>query len=310
LDRNVLYGSVSAIVVSAIWGLSFVAARVVLSTLTPVLLATVRFSIASLVFIPIIAWELKHGRAVKLRDLVELALLGLLSVSVYFWLQYTGIKYAGAGISALLVVGLIPILTGVASFFALKEAYGLQELLGTALGLLGVGLITVPGLLLNRVDWLFYLGVLCLFLNAACWALYSTLSRRLVNRTRRPLMNAACVTVLGTIALIPVSLTSDWSSIASLRPEQWLSVLYLSLVCSCGGYFLWNLALSRMEAVKVAVWQYLEPPVAFMGEALVFNMMPSPTIPIGATAIIIGALLTNWSKSPDRNVRWLSWFSR
>ena len=245
------------------------AARVVLSTLTPILLATIRFSIASLVFIPIIVWELKHGRVVKLRDLMELALLGLLSVSVYFWLQYTGIKYAGAGISAL-KSWLIPTLTAL-RLLRPEETYGLQELLGTALGLLALRSYCA-GLLLNRVDWLFYLGVLCLFLNAACCALYSTLSRRLVNRTRRPLMNAACVTVLGTIALIPMSLTSDWSSIASLRPEQWLSVLYLSLVCSCGGYFLWNLALSRMEAVKVAVWQYLEPPVAFMGEALVFNI--------------------------------------
>ncbi len=291
-----MYGSVFAVVVSVIWGLSFVAASAVLSTLTPILLATIRFIIASLVFIPIIAWELKHGRVVKLRDLMELALLGLLSVSVYFWLQYTGIKYAGAGISALLVVGLIPILTGVASFFALKETYAHQQLLGTALGLLGVALITVPGLLLNRVDWLFYLGVLCLILNAICWALYSTLSRRLMNRTRRPLMNAACVTVFGTIALIPMSLTSEWSSIASLRPEQWLSILYLSLVCSCGAYFLWNLSLSRMEAMKAAVWQYLEIPVAFMGEALIFNIMPSPTVLIGATAIIVGALLTNWVK--------------
>jgi drug/metabolite transporter (DMT)-like permease len=296
LDQNTLYGSVLAIVVSVIWGLSFVAASAVLSTLTPILLATIRFIIASLVFIPVIAWELKHGRAVKLRDLVELALLGLLSISVYFWLQYTGIKYAGAGISALLVVGLIPILTGIASFFALKETYAHQQLLGTALGLLGVALVTVPGLLLNRVDWLFYLGVLCLLLNAICWALYSTLSRRLMNRTRRPLMNAACVTILGTIALIPMSLTSEWSSVASLRPEQWLSILYLSLVCSCGAYFLWNLSLSRMEAVKAAVWQYLEIPVAFMGEALIFNIMPSPTVLIGATAIIVGALLTNWAK--------------
>jgi len=273
-----------------------VAARAVLSTLTPILLATIRFSLASLVFIPIIVWELKHGRAVNLRDLVELALLGLLSVSVYFWLQYTGIKYAGAGISALLVVGLIPILTGIASFFALKETYAHHQLLGTTLGLLGVALVTVPGLLLNRVDWLFYLGVLCLLLNAICWALYSTLSRRLMNRTRRPLMNAACVTIFGTIALIPMSLTSDWNSIASLRPEQWLSILYLSLVCSCGAYFLWNLSLSRMEAMKAAVWQYLEIPVAFMGEALIFNIMPSPTVLIGATAIIVGALLTNWVK--------------
>jgi len=193
-------------------------------------------------------------------------------------------------------VGLIPIFTGFASIFILRENYGPQQVLGTVLGLLGVALTTVPGLLLEKVDWLFYLGVLCLLLNALCWALYSTLSRRLMNRTERPLVVTAYVTVLGTLALIPMSLTSDWNLIKSLQAEQWLSILYLSLVCSCAGYFLWNLALSRIEAVKAAVWLYSEPIVAFAGETLIFSTLPSSTTLIGGTAIIAGALLTNWSR--------------
>jgi len=292
------YGLVSAIAVAVIWGFSFVAARIVLSTLTPILLATVRFSIASVIFAPIIIRELRRENILKLRDLVELALLGFLSISIYFWLQYTGVKYAGAGISALLVVGLIPIVTGFASIFILKENYGVQQVLGTVLGLLGVSLTAIPGLLLDKVDWLFYLGILCLLLDAACWALYSTLSRRLINRIQKPLMVTACVTVLGTLALIPMSLTSDWNLVKSLRTEQWFSILYLSLACSCAGYFLWNLALSRMEALKVTVWQYLEPIAAFIGEALIFGILPSIATLIGGTAIIVGALLTNWSRRP------------
>jgi drug/metabolite transporter (DMT)-like permease len=109
-------------------------------------------------------------------------------------------------------------------------------------------------------------------------------------------MVTAYVTVLGTLALIPMSSTSDWSLIRLLGPEQWLSILYLSLVCSCAGYFMWNLALSRMEAVKAAVWQYLEPVAAFAGEALIFSVLPSPSTLAGASAIIVGALLTNRSR--------------
>jgi len=294
--QSAQHSAVFAVIVAVIWGLSFVAARIVLSTLTPILLATVRFSIASLVFIPIIIRDHRRGFAPSLRSMVELAGLGFLSISIYFWLQYTGVKYAGAGVSALLIVGLIPVLTGFASVFVLKERYDFQQIAGTGLGLLGVGLIATPGLLVNEVDWLFYLGVLCLLLNAVCWALYSTLSRRLMNRERRPLMVTAYVTVLGTLALIPMSLTSDWSLIRLLGLEQWLSILYLSLVCSCAGYFMWNLALSRMEAVKAAVWQYLEPVAAFAGEALIFSVLPSPSTLVGASAIIVGALLTNKSR--------------
>jgi len=131
--RHAPYGTVSAISVAVIWGLSFVAARMVLSTLTPILLATLRFSIASLILTPIIIRELGHRNAPKPRDLLQLALLGILSISIYFWLQYTAIQYTGAGISALLVVGLIPILTGLASIFVLKEKYDVQQISGTAL---------------------------------------------------------------------------------------------------------------------------------------------------------------------------------
>lgn len=113
--------------------------------------------------------------------------------------------------------------------------------------------------------------------------------------TSKPLLTASYVTVLGTIILIPMSATSEWNAVKYLQGEQWLSVFYLAIGCSCAGYFLWNFSLSTMEAVRVAVWQYLEPLVAFVGEALIFGTVPTATTMVGGTAIIAGALFTNWS---------------
>ena len=297
MSQHEEYGLISAITVAVIWGLSFVAARVVLSMLTPILLATVRFSIASLVFTPVLVRELRRGKTLTPRDLREIGLLGFLSISIYFWLQYTGVKYAGAGVSALLVVGLIPILTSLASNFLIKERFSPEKALGTTLGLSGVALITLPKLFLGTVDLLFYFGVVCLLLNAACWAMYSTLSRRLMNRMKRPLTVTAYTTVMGTLALIPLSLSSDWGLVRSLQTEQWLSILYLTLICSCLGYYLWNYSLSRLEAVKASAWLYLEPVAAFLGEFLLFGVVPSSTTVIGGGAIILGALIINWSRT-------------
>ena len=284
-----LPGYLAALTVSVIWGLSFVAARMVLSTLSPVLLATLRFVLASLVFTPVILREIRAGSGVDGKELCELALMGLLSVSVYFWLQYTGVKYAGAGVSALLVVGFIPILTGVASSILVGEGLGRREAAGALLGFLGVALVALPGLALD-FDPLFLIGVVCLLLNAVCWASYSALSRRLMRRFDRPLVVTSYVTVLGTLALLPMSAASDWGAVLRLQPLQWASVLYLALVCSGLGYFLWNYALSRLEAVRATVWLYMEPVAAFTGEALIFGQMPPALTIVGGFLIVAGAL--------------------
>jgi drug/metabolite transporter (DMT)-like permease len=260
------------------------------------ILATIRFIISSLFFIPIIVVEYSRGGSPKLRNLLEFAFLGFMSISIYFPLQYIGVQYAGAGVSALLVNGSIPILTGLSSALLIRERYGVQQVFGTLLGLVGVGLITLPGLLLERVDWFFYVGVVCLFLNAICFAAYSTISRKLMKRSGKPLLTTSYIIVLGTLILIPMSVSSDWSTVKYLRLDQWLSVIYLAVCCSCGGYFLWNYSLSKMEAAKVAVWQYLEPLVAFVGEAVIFSTVPTATTMTGGAAIIAGALLTSRSE--------------
>lgn len=210
-----------------------------------------------------------------------------------FPLQYTGVKYTGAGVASLLVVGMIPVITGIVSSIILKERFKARRMVGIALGLLGITLVTLPSLYIGSLDLFFYLGVACLLLNSACWALYSTLSRRLMGRVKRPSAVTAYVTVLGTLALLPMSITSDWNLTRSIRLDQWASILYLSAVCSGLGYFLWNFALSKVETVRAAVWTYLEPVAAFVGEALIFNTVPSPTTLIGAGIIIVGAILTN-----------------
>ena len=289
------FGTATAVTVAVIWGLSFVAASMVLTTLPPLMLATVRFIIAAIIYSPVIVWEYRKGNRPSMADLKELAALGFLSISIYFWLQYTGVQYAGAGVSAVLATGFTPVLTGIAGTVLLKEKVTATKGFGIALGLTGVALIALPKLVFD-VDWLFLLGVGCLLGNAVCWSMYSTLSRRLMKRIGNPLMVTAYTTLLGVIFLIPLSLTSDWGAISRVTNQQWGSILYLAVVCSCVGYFLWNYTLSKLEAVRATVWLYLEPVAAFVGSLLLFGQIPAALTIVGGIAILAGALLTNRSK--------------
>jgi drug/metabolite transporter (DMT)-like permease len=295
-ERQTRAGVLAAVAVSLVWGLSFVAASMVLKTLSPVTLAMLRFTLATLLFAPILLSNALKGTSPNFSDLKEMALLGFLSISLYFWLQYTGVKYAGAGVSAILVVGFIPILTGVASSILLQEIMGRRKLIGAVTGFLGVAMITIPKLTAVNVDTGFLFGVACLLGNAVCWSLYSTLTRRLMQRIGRPAYVTSHVTLFGALFLVPLSVTSDWGALGALSPSQWLSVLYLAVVCSGGGYLLWNFALSRLESVRAAIWLYLEPVAAFVGEAVILGTLPDAVTAAGGVLVLLGAVVTSLTK--------------
>lgn len=286
-------GTAAAIFVASMWGLSFVAASYVLDVLSPVLLAALRFIIASIIFAPVAIRAALKGEIPSKPDLRDMLLLGFLSISIYFWLQYTGVQLAGPEISAIIVVGFIPILTGLVSRVILKEKFDSKRILGIALGFIGVSTITLPGILLGRLDRNYLFGVACLIGNAVCFSLYSTLSRRLLKKYSQPALVTSYVTVFGTLALIPMSLTSDWSLVLTLSPSQWGAVLFLASVCSGLAYFLWNYALSRIDSVKAAVWLYLEPVVAFIGVFLLYGTVPEGLTMLGGAMVLAGALLTS-----------------
>ena len=45
---------------------------------------------------------------------------------------------------------------------------------------------------------------------------------------------------------------------------QWMALLFLSVVCSVIAYFAYNIALTKIDASRVAVYIYFEPVVAVL----------------------------------------------
>ena len=174
------------------WGTSFVAARFLLhpekpgqATLSPLVLAAARFSIASLFFVVPLARALLH-RQITRRDLLRMVVLGQLTFSLYFWLQYTGVQQTNASISSILVVGLIPVVTALLAQLLGKERLSWMTLSALLLGFVGVAFIVFQKPLSISLASGFLLGVFCLVGNAFAFAAYSTLSKRWMQRISPP----------------------------------------------------------------------------------------------------------------------------
>jgi drug/metabolite transporter (DMT)-like permease len=283
-----------------VWGGSFVAARAILTPsvpgaarLSPTLLATIRFSLAALLFLPILIRQQMNAHAQRLKraDLPVFLLLGQLGISIYFLLQYTGVRLTNAGISAVLVVGLSPLATLLLARLTLREPLGKKRLLALALGAAGVMIVASQGAFGISAEASFLLGTLCLIANAFFFAAYSTLVRGIRSRYS-PLTTTASITLSGAFGLLLLSLaTDDWHPLTALAADQWLAILYLAAICSILGYLCYNFALTRIEASRAAVWIYLEPPIAvvlgtlLLGETITFQTL------LGGLMILAGMLL-------------------
>jgi drug/metabolite transporter (DMT)-like permease len=284
-ERMLAYGLLAFTMI--VWGGSFVAARALLAptnagdaTLTPSVLAALRFGIASALFVPplVARWASQRNGAAELRrldfgDLWRLIVMGQISIALYFWLQYMGVRLTNAGIAAILVVGLIPIATVLVARVRLGETFRVIHIAGLALGLAGVVVVT-----LQRESGLeftisrdFALGAAFLVSNAILFALYSTLARGLRERFD-PLTLTAGMTFTGAIGLvIMATVGGGWGAVADLSPGQWMWVAYLALICSVLAYFCYNRALAVLEAGRAATWVYIEPPVAIIFGALLLG---------------------------------------
>lgn len=287
------------------WGASFVAARLLLASgavgrafLSPTVLAALRFGIASLFFVVPLVMAIARRR-VSGRDLLRMALLGQIAFSLYFWLQYTGVQNTNAGISSILVVGLIPVVTAFVAQFIGEEHLSLTRFGALLLGFVGVAIIVLQKPIHVALESGFLFGALCLVGNAFAFAIYSNLSKRWM-RDISPLVMTGGTMVSGTISLLLLSLldpaNNRWGDVARLDAMQWVALLFLALVCSVIAYFVYNFALTRIAASRVAVYVYFEPVVAvLLGVALLGESLSWQTIG-GAVAIGLSVVMVNLVK--------------
>jgi len=287
------------------WGASFVAARFLLHpastalvALSPSLLAALRICLASLFFLVPLARAIVR-RQLSMRDLLLMLLLGQIAFSLYFWMQYTGVQQTNASIASILVVGLIPTFTALLEpvFGRTRLAFSLFAAL--LLGFAGVTLIVFQQTIAMTLRSGFLLGVLCLLGNAFCFALYSHLSKRWL-RVISPVVLTGGTMLSGAFGLILLTLLNPvqnrWHDVILLNPAQWLALLFLALVCSVLSYFAYNVALSKLDASRVAVYIYFEPVVTvLLGMALLGEQLTWQSV-FGSLAIAGSIVLVNWLK--------------
>jgi drug/metabolite transporter (DMT)-like permease len=281
--------AIAALTMAAVfWGSAAVAAKTVLETLPPFVLAEIRWIIAIGLIWPLVA---RAGeRPVLTRQTAALGLTGL----ALFYLFYSyGLRSTTAA-SATLIGGGAPVLVALLSARFLGERISERRIAGVALSLVGVAAIVLGGSGIGGS----LKGNLLMVGSTLSWAVYIVLGRKVV-AAASPMAVLAGTAIFGLLLMVPPAVVEiARGQVGAVDARDVLLVLYLAIGPSALAYLLWGFGLSRVEASQASVYGQLMPLVGVVSAAIFLGESITLTHVVGGGAIILGVALATQGKQP------------
>ncbi len=276
-------------VVYVVWGSTFYAIRVGLTSFPPHLLAGLRYLVAGVFFYPAlrIATREKPTLAQWRTTLITGTLLFVIGNGTVSWAELV----VPSGIAALLVatVSLWMVLVDWLRPGGSRPVP--RVLVGFVLGFVGMVLLIGPKHL-GGSERINPVGAFALIAASLAWAVGSIYSRH-HPLPRSPLLGAGMQTLCGGVLLCLSSLTlGEWRHFAFARVtgQAWLAVLYLIVFGTGIGFSAYAYILKHSTASRVATYAFVNPVVAlFLGWFLAAEPLTLRTVL--ASGIILTAVL-------------------
>lgn len=273
--------------VQVLFGLHYLAAKLLLEEIPPRAWALIRVAAAAAVLL--LASRLLGRRLPRSGPLLgRLALYSVLGVVINQLCFVEGLSRTTPSHSAIIMTT-TPVGTLMFAVLLRRETLHLQKLLSLAVGFAGVLLVVRPAAG-GGSDGMF-LGDLLTLVNALSYSLFLVLSKRLMGRVDA-LAATATLLGFGTVGMLvpglPALLSFDPSAVSA---KAWALGLFIVLFPTAAAYLLIYWALARVESSVVGLFIYLQPVIATALSFLLLGERPQPVILLGAALIFVAAYL-------------------
>jgi drug/metabolite transporter (DMT)-like permease len=275
-----------------VWGASFIATKVSLQDVSPATVVWLRFGIGFLVLGLAALWQGQLALP-KRKDIPYFVVLGFIGITFHQWLQSTGLVTAQASTTAW-IVATTPIFMALLGWLVLREKLTKFQIFGIALATAGVILVVSEGDLASLAEGNFgAVGNILILISAPNWAVFSTLSRRGLQKHPAGLMLLYVMGFGWLFTSIMFVAGPGPHDIARLTINGWLGIIFLGVACSGLAYIFWYDGLQAIPASQVGAFLYLEPLVAVIVAAIVLDEPVLLTSLAGGATILIGVWLVN-----------------
>jgi drug/metabolite transporter (DMT)-like permease len=276
-----------------IWGLAFIAVKALLEEVSFLTVNLGRFLLASLALLPFVAVYWKRRPRL---DIPEWGMVFLASICAVYGYQLAvnyGETLVPAG-TASLVANTTPVFAALLAYFLLGEGMGRWKVAGLVSAMAGVAVITVygagNGLGMGRVE-----GIAFILLASFSWAVYTVVMKPLTE-AHSILFITAYTILVGTLMQIPLIGGEFWRELGVMSASSWGWLLFLGLVSTALGYFIYVKGLEGLGASVTAFYIYLIPPISLFWGWVILDETLNQAIIAGTAMILLGLLAVGWGE--------------
>ncbi|TYA58996.1 EamA family transporter [Formosa maritima] len=276
-----------------IWGSTYLLNKILVSEVSPLLLASIRFLLAGfLIFFisKLLKLSLKITRPQLLNCIIAGFLFLVYGNGVFVW----ALKYVDSGFAALIaatqplfVIFLMRILHGI----KIKK----KSMLGVALGIIGMYILVSQDTLVLKSDSI--LGILMIFSCILCWS-YASIFVSRANLPSSFFVSTGYQMLTAGIMLITLSLCigETWLSPWSWSTNAQSSMILLIIFGSVVAFSAFNYLLKVVSAEKVSTSAYVNPVIAIILGWYVLDEHISLQSIIAALILLTGVYFINSKK--------------
>lgn len=271
---------------AALWASAATATKIGLTVAQPLVIAVVRFGMGAAIML-FIAHGIKRYRLPQKTEWKQIAIYGLLNITIYLGFYVVAMQTVSAGIGAL-AIATNPVFISFLSVFFLKKKLTGAVILAIIICMAGVvcaawplfaeATVTTRGLLILLFSMLSY-SVGAIYFTSREW---SGLSLFTINGWQ---------TLLGGLFLLPFTLFFYKGDANHFDKTFWSSVGWLAIPVSIAAVQLW-LWLLQTNAVRAGLWLFLCPLFGFVFAAWLTNDVISIYTVTGVILVVIGLLLS------------------
>ncbi|MFB9126226.1 DMT family transporter [Paraburkholderia dipogonis] len=284
------------LLLAVMWGLSIPITKLGLQTLPPLTLTAMRFGVA----VPLLLMFVIVGKhSMPWRALPRVAALGVLGIGIGQVSQTFGVAGTSASVGTI-ISATIPIFIVFFAALRLRQPVsGLQQL-GLLAAFAGIALVALGHEGATTSAQTTAGGATWVLLSALAIAFYYVWSVELTTAYGTATV-AAWSTLFGFIALIPWTARELWDiSSFHVTAQGFLAAVYLGVVVTVAGLFIW-LSLLRVVPARVAASvQYLQPVVGVVAASAMFGDRIGATFVLGVALVLAGLALSMTSHRPAR----------
>jgi drug/metabolite transporter (DMT)-like permease len=273
-----------------VWGSTFLAIRIGVHEVPPLLFAAMRFFVAGAV---LYGWMIAHGeRSPDRRQWMGSFIMALLIFVFDYGLLFWAEQHVASGIAAVMMAT-IPVFMALSEIVFLKtRRMTVQLALALVIGMGGVAVLMsrsfpLGGAAIDRT------GAVALIFASMSWSVASVLSRKLP-LPRSKVMSSGAQMLAGGVLLAIVAFAVGETR--AFRPEAvssaaWFSLVYLIVAGSIIGFTAYVWLIHHESPTKVGTYAYVNPVVAvligyfFGGETLGLRTI------LGAAFVLVSVVL-------------------